>query len=271
MLKRQEFGTAGIRGIMESGFNGFNDLVIIQTSQGLAKYLKSLYPTGTQSVVLGFDGRYGSKRFAQITANVFHLIGWKVYLYSRVVPTPFVPFGVRMTGSVAGVMVTASHNPKIYNGYKVYFGNGAQILSPHDQNIQAQILKNLEPMNDSIWNTDKLAYNGDNLIDPIDQAMKKYFDLIVKNSTRASTVAESDLRVAYTALHGVGHECLTNVFKTLGFKNAFPVLSQKDPDPEFSTVVFPNPEEGQGVLVSFVVVFFFYFHTFCNIFLFFHY
>lgn len=243
---------------MEPGFNGLNDLVIVQTSQGLASYLKGLANSSKaqRSVVIGYDGRYNSLQFSKISARAFLQLGFKVYLFSRVVPTPFVPFAVRLFSSAAGVMVTASHNPKQYNGYKVYFDNGAQINTPHDKNIQANILQNLVPWNDAMWETASLTYQTEEqLVDPLSVVMDKYFGALMQSATRASLVSQTDLRAVYTALHGVGHEYLTEAFKRLGFANYFPVLSQKDPDPEFPTVVFPNPEEGQGVLVCLMVVF----------------
>lgn len=260
LLQRQAFGTAGIRALMEPGFNGLNDLVIIQTSQGLAKYLVELQQKVVnggdggskpqRSVVIGFDGRYNSLRFAKISARAFIHCGYKVYLFSRVVPTPFVPFSVRHFSASAGVMVTASHNPKMYNGYKVYLDNGAQILSPHDRNIQAHILQSQAPWGDFMWDTDSLTYESSKqwLVDPVEEVMERYMSTLVGNATQAPLVAATDLHAVYTALHGVGHECLTEAFKRLGFRHYFPVLTQKDPDPEFPTVVFPNPEEGQGVL-----------------------
>lgn len=253
LLTRQSFGTAGIRAIMEAGFNGLNDLVIIQTSQGLAKYLAILAgPDRVQwskNVVIGYDGRYNSYRFAKLTARAMLQCGFKVYLFSKVVPTPFIPFTIGLLQSAAGVMVTASHNPKEYNGYKVYLDKGTQILSPHDQNIQSHILESLVPWNEKMWNTDSLTYESEpNMIDPLEKVMEEYYRALVQSATQTNIVADSNLRVVYTGLHGVGHDYLTEAFKRLNFKNYFPVLSQKDPDPEFPTVVFPNPEEGQGVL-----------------------
>lgn len=242
---------------MEPGFNGLNDLVIIQTSQGLAKYLVELKASGKQSVVIGYDGRYNSLRFAKISARAFMQSGYKVYLFSRVVPTPFVPFSVRLFSAAAGVMVTASHNPKDYNGYKVYLDNGAQILSPHDSNIQSHILQNLVPWGDYMWQADSLVYgkSASDLVDPLEEVMEKYMSQLVDNATQTDLVSSTDLRVVYTALHGVGHEYLTEAFKRLGFKHYFPVLTQSVPNPEFPTVVFPNPEEGQGVLVCLTLIF----------------
>lgn len=129
------------------GYNAMNDLVVIQSAQGLAKYVSKCFPNPEQQasgIVFGYDGRHNSKRFAQLSACVFLNEGIPVYLYGEMVPTPFIPFAISQMNLLAGVMVTASHNPKEDNGYKVYWNNGAQIISPHDKNIQAHILDNLE-------------------------------------------------------------------------------------------------------------------------------
>lgn len=148
-----------------------------------------------------------------------------------------------------GVMVTASHNPKDDNGYKVYFSNGAQIKSPHDKNIQNSILQNLKPW-PTVWVNN--PRNNEKCVDPLKQIWNKYFSVIESNVFDKNSVKESNLRITYTALHGVGHDYLTEGLKVCGFKNYNPVESQMKPDPEFPTVVFPNPEEGKGVLVLYL-------------------
>uniref|UniRef100_A0A0A9VX72 Phosphoglucomutase-2 n=1 Tax=Lygus hesperus TaxID=30085 RepID=A0A0A9VX72_LYGHE len=144
-LRRIEFGTAGLRGRMGPGFSQMNDLVIIQTAQGLVSYLTEVHQTTDLSIIVGYDGRHNSKKWAQMSASIFLRKGCKVYLFSDVCPTPFVPFGVEKYAAAAGVMVTASHNPKEDNGYKVYWNNGAQIIPPHDKGISESIKKYLVP------------------------------------------------------------------------------------------------------------------------------
>lgn len=147
LLSRLAFGTAGLRGEMRAGYSGMNDLVVIQTAQGLAEYVLKCFPSDTdraRGIVFGYDGRYNSKRFAELSACVFINAGIPVYLYSKMVATPFVPFAISNGNHLAGVMVTASHNPKEDNGYKVYWANGAQIITPHDKNIAQSILNNLK-------------------------------------------------------------------------------------------------------------------------------
>lgn len=253
MLNRQLFGTAGIRGLMEPGFNGLNDLIVIQTSQGLAKYLLQS-SSQNKKIIIGHDGRHGSYRFARLATKVFLHSGFEVGLFSAVVPTPFVSFGTKLFKAAAGIVITASHNPKQYNGYKVFNTHGAQILSPHDANIQNLILENLKPWTDDIWNTDNLNYSKENkLFDPLSTVMEQYYLNLRQSSTQLDLVKNSNLKIAYSAMHGVGHNYLTKVFEEFEFKNYYPVRSQMKPDPEFPTLEFPNPEEGEGAFVSLIL------------------
>lgn len=249
LLSRLCFGTAGIRGIMQTGYIGMNDLVIIQTSQGLCRYILSHYGSSNEvkskGVIIGFDGRYNSRRFAERSAVAFLSQGIKVYLFNEVVPTPFIPFGIRVLGCLAGIVVTASHNPKEDNGYKVYFDNGAQITSPHDKNIQESILNNLEPWTGA-WSRDLLTQ----VIDPMDAVSTAYFSRIKETNcfVDPAVVSKTPLKFTYTSLHGVGHKFITRAFQECGFPSYTATPEQKDPDPDFPTVKFPNPEEGKGVL-----------------------
>jgi len=247
LMKRLEFGTAGIRGRMGAGFGQMNDLVIIQVTQGLLAHLKTEDPDlCSKGVVFGYDGRHNSTRWANLAAGVFLRAGVPVYLFHTTVPTPFVPFTVLQRGAAAGVMVTASHNPKWDNGYKVYWANGAQILSPHDKNIQAAILDNLEPQTGAFVLPDP----GHALLsNPWEEINSKYFTkLPIFNAKDLN----SSLRcsVVYTAMHGVGCPYVEQAWAAAGFdpKKLVIVDEQKDPDPEFSTVDFPNPEEGASAL-----------------------
>lgn len=246
-LKRLEFGTAGLRGRMGPGYSQMNDLVIIQTAQGLLKYLiKNQSDFTEKGIVIGYDGRYNSKRFANLTATVFLNYGAPVYLFSKVCPTPFVPFSITKFHTAAGVMVTASHNPKDDNGYKVYWSNGAQIITPHDKGIASSIEENLEPDNAS-WDTSVMD-NCDKLIDPLNDIMKDYYDKMKSNLINSSLNNVAPFRITYTAMHGVGYPYIVEAFKQANFKDVIPVKEQVEPDPEFSTVEFPNPEEGKSSL-----------------------
>lgn len=251
LTNRLLFGTAGLRGPMQCGYNAMNDLVIIQTAQGLCNYILECFPNEldrSRGIILGYDGRYNSERFAKLTACIFINAGIPVYLYSEMVATPFVPFGIIEKKCLAGVMVTASHNPKQDNGYKVYWSNGAQIISPHDKNIQKFIVKNLCPLETS-WNLNILK-NTNLLHDPFNDMFKLYFEKLLKNIPKnlISINETSDLKFVYTAMHGVGYPFVEKSFEIAKLQSLIAVMEQRDPDPEFSTVTFPNPEEGKSSL-----------------------
>lgn len=179
-MNRMEFGTAGLRAKMGPGNSQMNDLTIIQTAQGLLKYLNEnhgqLKPKG---IIVGYDGRHNSKKWACITANIFIRAGWKAYLFRDFNPTPFLAFGVRHFQTACGVMVTASHNPKDDNGYKVYWENGAQILSPHDKGIANAILQSLEPRETS-WKYEDVM-DHPNCLNPMPELENTYMKIQKEN------------------------------------------------------------------------------------------
>nr|CDS23113.1 phosphoglucomutase 2 [Echinococcus granulosus] len=248
LMVRMEFGTAGLRSRMGPGYSQMNDLTIVQTAQGLLKYLTDnhsyLKPKG---IIVGFDGRHNSKKWASITANIFTRAGWKVYLFRDFNSTPFLAYGVRHFKTACGVMVTASHNPKDDNGYKVYWENGAQILSPHDKGIASAILQSLEPQETS-WQYEDVTKNP-LCLDPMPELEDTYMK--VQKETICFTEEEngkSDVKFVYTAMHGVGAPAAQRIFHHFGFKHLVLVEEQIKPDPEFPTVKFPNPEEGKSAL-----------------------
>lgn len=246
-LKRLEFGTAGLRGRMGPGYSQMNDLVIIQTSQGLTKYLMdTIFDVVEKGVVIGYDGRYNSKRFAELTATILINNGITVFLFSEICPTPFIPYTILKYKCAAGIMITASHNPKDDNGYKVYWQNGAQIIPPHDKKIQSCILDNLKPLKSS-WNVDKI-YENACYKDPRNDIMKSYYKDLSDKVLYPDVNKNTTLKFIYTAMHGVGHEYMAIAFETANFKPFITVEEQKLPDPEFPTVKFPNPEEGKSAL-----------------------
>lgn len=203
-----------------------------------------------RGVVFGFDGRYNSKRFAELSTTVFLNNKIKVFLYSKTVPTPFVPFAIMQNNCLAGVMVTASHNPKEDNGYKVFWSNGAQIISPHDKMIQKSIEAHLLPLKES-WNTSVMEkHAGKLLVDPFEEMNEKYFIEYLKNVPQSflENNSKSQLRFVYSAMHGVGYPAIEKVFKVSNLLPVLAVEEQRDPDPEFRTVKFPNPEEGKSSL-----------------------
>lgn len=228
---RIQFGTAGLRARMEAGFARMNDVTVVQASQGLAAYIKS------GSAVVGHDHRHNSKRFAQLTALVFGSYGFKVYFVGQCA-TPMVPYSVDRYKASVGIMVTASHNPKDDNGYKVYWKNGCQIIPPLDSDIQLSIMENLDPQID--WDVNKI-YSNKNVIFCHDEVVygysKRVLDILQPQKL-------GDFKYVYTAMHGVGFEfvkAITELFTDDG--NLIPVKKQCSPDPDFPTVAFPNPEE----------------------------
>jgi phosphoglucomutase / phosphopentomutase len=243
---RLEFGTAGLRAAMGAGTSQMNDVTVIQAAQGLAAYLKTQFSTEDlkeRGIVVGNDARHNSSRFARLSANVFLANGIKTYLFGEIVCTPYVPFTVRRRRCVAGVMVTASHNPKQDNGYKVYWSNGAQIIGPHDSGIARCIEENLTPIMPS-WETQPGA------VDPMDDTAEAYFQSIEGLCLHKDVAAKSSTKFTYTAMHGVGTRFTTRALNTFGVtkENIIYVKEQIEPDPEFPTVAFPNPEEGKSAL-----------------------
>ncbi|EDW60255.1 glucose 1,6-bisphosphate synthase [Drosophila virilis] len=252
LCRRISFGTEGLRAVMRAGFDSMNELVVIQSAQGVCAYIKEQYPDeaswAEQGVVVGYDGRYNSQRFAELTAIVFLSQNFRVYLFRRIVPTPFVPYTVQRLSCLGGVMVTASHNPKQDNGYKVYWSNGAQVIPPHDEAISKAILDNLQPHPDS-WDETLLCAN-DLLSDPYNNVVTAYYDALKKEISCPLMEANGrcPLTFTYTAMHGVGYPYIKLAFGKINLKSVVPVCEQIMPDPEFSTTPIPNPEEGKTTL-----------------------
>ncbi|CAF2044111.1 unnamed protein product [Rotaria magnacalcarata] len=249
---RIQFGTAGLRAKMGSGFALMNELTVIQATQGFIRHIQSTYKdkNDSHSVVIGFDARHQSQKFARLTAALFAHENIHVYLFdSTTVPTPFIPFSIQKLKCKAGIVVTASHNPKDDNGYKVYWENGAQIISPLDSQIAHSIQENLEPWKGKAWNLDILQEKNSNLIsDPIE----KICDLYIKNLSNLCYFpelnAKTELKFVYTPVHGVGQQFAEKAFAAFKFQPFISVDEQKNPDPDFPTVKYPNPEEGKETL-----------------------
>lgn len=246
LCHRITYLSTGMRGGMRAGFDSINDVVIIEAAQGICAYLMDFYPSvqkrTEQGFVVGYDGRYNSKRFAQLIATVFLNNDFKVYLFSRMIPTPFIPFTIVTLKCLAGVIVTASHNPKEDNGLKVYWSNGAQVMDPHDMRINDYIMKHLEPRPSS-WEISNLA--GHPLLeDPYRTIFPQFYAAIKKliPPVYLETNECSQLRFIYTPLHGVGFPFMREAFYQARLKPIIPVPEQKDVDPEFPTLIKPNPE-----------------------------
>jgi phosphomannomutase len=230
-----EFGTAGLRGALGAGPNRMNRVTVLQAASGLAQYLVQQGSSG-QKVVIGFDARYNSDVFADDTARVMSGAGLEPIIFSHVVPTPVLAFAIRHLGACAGVMVTASHNPPQDNGYKVYLGDGRQIVSPVDEQISSLIK--------SVSDVRKIP-QGDAGKNVSEEVVNTYTaltsQLIAEGPT--SEAQRKAVSSVYTAMHGVGWKTLQAVMNSSGFNEPNAALEQRDPDPAFPTVAFPNPEE----------------------------
>ncbi|THZ83855.1 hypothetical protein D6C84_04641 [Aureobasidium pullulans] len=239
LQKRIAFGTAGLRGRMEAGFSRMNSLTVIQASQGLAEYLlKTETDVKTRGIVIGRDARHNSDKFAKLVAAVFVAKGIPVKWLGQV-HTPLVPYTVAHLNSAAGVMVTASHNPAADNGYKVYWGNGCQIIPPHDAGIAKSIEENLEPIT---WDMEVVEPGGPLVTNALQQVEAGYMSTVARNASISNS--KPSLPFVYTPMHGVGLPFFTSVMKQLGLENKMHVVQeQAHPNPDFPTVRFPNPEE----------------------------
>ncbi|XP_028276050.1 glucose 1,6-bisphosphate synthase [Parambassis ranga] len=255
LSNRLSFGTAGLRAPMGAGFNRINDLTVIQSTQGLFSYLdRFCADLSSRGVVIGFDTRgqeesdCSSQRLAKLAAAVMLSRDVPVHLFSTFVPTPYVPYAVKKLGAAAGVMITASHNPKEDNGYKVYWCNGAQITSPHDKAVLRSIEEQLEPWSASCWD-EELVDRSPLGTDPLTQINSCYMDELRQTLCFHRGLNSScPLKFVHSSFHGVGHDFVQEAFRMFGFAPPIPVPEQKDPDPNFSSVHCPNPEEGESVL-----------------------
>jgi len=234
-----EFGTGGLRGIMGVGTNRMNKYTVGFATQGFANYLKKTFPEKKLSVAICFDSRNNSKYFAGIVADVFSANGIYSYLFKEMRPTPELSFSVRNLGCDAGVMVTASHNPKEYNGYKAYWNDGAQLVPPHDANVIEEVNK-ITSVGDVKWKRDS------NFLLIVDDGMDfRYLEQVHSLSFSNKTVEKfaKNLKIVYTPLHGTGITVIPKAFSMWGFENLNMVEEQSVPDGNFPTVVSPNPEE----------------------------
>ena len=234
-----EFGTGGLRGIMGVGSNRMNIYTVGAATQGLSNYLLVQFSNIQQvSVVIGHDCRNNSRLFAEISANIFSANGIKVYLFEDLRPTPEASFAIRQLGCQSGIILTASHNPKEYNGYKAYWDDGAQMIAPHDENVITEVMK--------ITNVDDIKFSGNpELIEIIGEDIDKAFiDNIKKLSLSPESIKRnSDLKIVYTPIHGTGVSLIPRALKEYGFNNVIAVPEQNVVSGDFPTVVSPNPEE----------------------------
>ena len=234
-----EFGTGGLRGIMGVGTNRMNIYTVAMATQGLANYIKMKFADMKQpQIAIAYDCRNNSKEFAQITADVMTANGIKVFLFSALRPTPELSFAIRELKCQSGIVVTASHNPKEYNGYKVYWEDGGQIVAPHDKNIIAEVQKITDISMVKRKRNAKLIEMLDDKFDEI------YLDRVMSLSLSPKLIKKhKNLSFVYTPIHGTGGQVMPKLFAKAGFKNFYPVEEQMVTDGNFPTVVSPNPEE----------------------------
>jgi phosphomannomutase len=246
-----EFGTAGLRGVIGGGPNRMNRAVVLTTTWGLAQHLLAVVPQARErGVVVGYDGRRMSREFAEDTCGVLAANGIVAHLFPTLGPTPLTAYAVGALGAVAGVMVTASHNPPEYNGYKVYWGNGAQIIPPVDRDIAKAIAK--APAAKDVAREDLEAGRAKGLVKDISTSTERaYLDAIAK--LRPAGRPRRDLVVVYTPMHGVGDKLARLALAEAGFTNVTSVPEQAEPDGAFPTVAFPNPEEKGAMDLSFAL------------------
>lgn len=239
-----EFGTGGLRGIMGVGTNRMNKYTVGMATQGYANYLKQSFP-GEVKVAIAHDSRNNSRFFAETTAGVFAANGIKVYLFESLRPTPELSFAIRYLGCQGGVVCTASHNPKEYNGYKAYWNDGAQLVPPHDKNVIKEVEK--------ISSVDEVKFTGgeENITligREIDEA---YLEMVKGLSVYPDVIArQHDLKIVYTPIHGTGIKLVPEVLQRFGFTNVTIVEEQAEPNGNFPTVAYPNPEEKETMSIG---------------------
>jgi phosphoglucomutase len=233
-----EFGTGGLRGVVGVGSNRMNRYTVGAATQGLSNYINAAFPGEDISVAIAHDSRRMSPEFARLVADIFSANGIKVYLFSALRPTPELSFAIRQLGCQSGIVVTASHNPPEYNGYKVYWNDGAQVVSPHDKAIIAEV--------DKIKSVDDIKFEGvPEKIHMIDEEIDApYIERIKSNAVNPDVIKrQDDLNIVYTPIHGTGITLVPRALDALGFTNVHIVEEQATPDGNFPTVKSPNPEE----------------------------
>ena len=240
-----EFGTGGLRGLMGVGTNRMNVYTVAMATQGLANYLIACFPDEKIKVAITHDSRINNTLFAMTTADVFTANGIEVMYFREMRPTPMLSFAVRHFGCKSGVMITASHNPKEYNGYKAYWADGAQVVAPHDENIikEVQKITSFEQVN---WNKqDELIHYIEEDFDAI------YLDLVKELSLSKDAIqAQKSMPIVFSPIHGASDKMVPAALKAFGFENIQVVKEQAEPDGNFPTVIYPNPEEAEALTLA---------------------
>lgn len=244
--KNLEFGTGGLRGIMGVGTNRMNIYTVAMATQGFANYIKKMFPNIKQpSIAIGYDCRNNSREFAKITADVMSANNIKVFIFNSLRPTPELSFAIRELNCQAGIVITASHNPKEYNGYKAYWEDGGQLVNPHDKNVINEVEK--------ITDISMVNFKAnENLIEYLDEKFDSiYINKILGLSLSPNAIKKhSNLSFVYTPIHGTGGQIIPKLFEQAGFKNLHTVEEQMIVDGNFPTVVSPNPEEKAALTLA---------------------
>ena len=243
--KNLEFGTGGLRGLMGVGSNRMNKYTVGMATQGYANYLKKSFPGEEIKVAIAHDSRNNSRFFAETVANVFAANDIKVFLFEDLRPTPELSFTIRHFKCKGGVVCTASHNPKEYNGYKAYWEDGGQLVPPHDKNVIAEVDK-IEDVNNVKWsgNPDNITIVGKEIDD-------EYIKMLKSLSVFPEVIQQQkDLKIVFTSIHGTGIMMVPQTLKAFGFENIHIVEEQATPDGNFPTVVYPNPEESEAMSIG---------------------
>ncbi len=243
--KNLEFGTGGLRGIMGVGTNRINKYTIGMATQGFANYLSKSFPAEKISVAIAHDSRNNARFFAETTAQVFAANGFTVYLFESLRPTPELSFAIRHLNCKAGVVCTASHNPKEYNGYKAYWNDGGQLVPPHDTNVITEV-EAIQSVDDVKWsggeaNIQLLGKETDEAYIKMVKSLSVYPEMIKQ---------QHDLKIVYTPIHGTGITLVPQVLAEFGFTNVHIVEEQSTPDGNFTTVKYPNPEESETMSIG---------------------
>lgn len=243
--KNLEFGTGGLRGIMGVGTNRMNRYTVGMATQGFSNYLKKSFPGEEIRMAVAHDSRNNSRLFAEITANVMAANGIKVFLFEALRPTPELSFSIRYLKCHAGVVCTASHNPREYNGYKAYWNDGGQLVPPHDKNVIKEV--------DSITSVDEVKWSGgERNITMVGRELDDAYISMVKRLSIYPDIIQRqhDLKIVYTPIHGTGIQLVPEVLQRYGFTNVHIVKEQSVPDGDFPTVVYPNPEESEAMSIG---------------------
>lgn len=243
--KELEFGTGGLRGIMGVGSNRMNKYTIGKATQGLANYLKKQFPDQQIKVAVSYDSRNNSQLFGHLVADVFSANGIQVFLFDELRPTPMLSYAVRYYACQGGVMLTASHNPKEYNGYKAYWNDGGQLVAPHDKGVISEV--------NAIQSVSEIKFGR--IEENITLVTAEFDDLYIAANTRLSlhpeaVKANKNLRIVYSPIHGTGITVVPQMLAAWGFENVHVVAEQAHPDGNFPTVVYPNPEEEDAMSMA---------------------